>query len=730
MKKFSVLIAVLVAGLLASVVFFAPCRHLVMVSVQKILSAQESHSVVLVPIDDSALQKLGLPTLNAKNTSDILLLIRELGAQSFVFDLNQKNPVVKIDSLVQKEEISSEKQASLFNIKIVIPGKEHVFSDTKTPELSHTLFPAHSFPLTSFSDDAFLAGNVKTHAGCRNLIYRKNNAYYADCTFASVLAFLDAQKITISDREIEIAGKNQKNRTIPREKDGSILLKYPASVWNGYNSLPFTDLLSLSTAEKNFFDYISLMDKKGFFGEFDGENPIELYKTALLAQNNLLEYRALKKKFYSAMSVFLSGKQERVLTESVSDEESKKTIANMFITCRRLFSEIETARAKISEKCADSLCIFALTADSRADFTKSPYDTKFPKSVESFVLANMILSDDFFSPSTLIIAFSLSFLCLFVVILLFLLLMLHIRARSQNLIKAENSFSQGVSSVFLKKIRSHHTNLTVDAQKSESSVLAVSISGVQMIENLLNESQFVAFLNYYLEKISAVITQYGGIVESYRNDEVISLFGNPIFDEAHCVTSALCALAIKDIDREINADIHVYPKSPKIDGMNDDLYTAFYILNHNERKISTRIGIYSSEVTAACIGSKDKKSFRITDDSWKKAVYIKDFSKKLGVSGVLVNEMTAEELKEAAVLRKIGKILENSEESLVIYEILGSKKDDDEKLWNYTLYWNQAIELKENGEKEKALAIFQKLSAARPSDKLAKYFIKSINSLE
>ena len=59
-----------------------------------------------------------------------------------------------------------------------------------------------------------------------------------------------------------------------------------------------------------------------------------------------------------------------------------------------------------------------------------------------------------------------------------------------------------------------------------------------------------------------------------------------------------------------------------------------------------------------------------------------------------------------------------------------SKKDDDEKLWNYTLYWNQAIELKENGEKEKALAIFQKLSAARPSDKLAKYFIKSINSLE
>ena len=42
---------------------------------------------------------------------------------------------------------------------------------------------------------------------------------------------------------------------------------------------------------------------------------------------------------------------------------------------------------------------------------------------------------------------------------------------------------------------------------------------------------------------------------------------------------------MKSCDISINEDIVRYPRAPKPDGMSDDLYTAFFILNHNGKKI-------------------------------------------------------------------------------------------------------------------------------------------------
>lgn len=728
MKKSSILVSVLVTAFLASVLLLGLARSKIIPLLQMLFPSRASQSVVFVPIDDSSVQKSGSTVVNAKTCGDELLLAEELGAKSFYFDANLKNPLVKIDSLVQKEEMSRERQTSFFNIKIVIPGREQALEDSKTPEIASHLFPVEQAQVSSFSEHTFLAGN-STPFGERTLLYKKNGEYFSDAAFASVLDYLGAQKIKISDQTIAILRADDTITEIPRGKNGAILLKYPAQSWKNYNSVAFSELHALSVSEKNFFDYLSLMNGQGFFGEFDGENPIELYTAAVSATSDVSKYRALKKQFYVAMEQFLSGKQERLLSEAFSDEESKKKVKNMFTTCRRLFSEIETARAKISEKLADSLCIFALVAETASDFAKTPVEPLAPRTAESFVLSNMILSEDFFGTPFLILSLAISFLIFFLLIMAVLLLIFHLRANSKSLLANERSFLQCVPKQFLKKIRLKSADYALDGQKSDATILAASISGIQMLENLLNENQLIAFLNYYLEKISSAVTQCGGIVESYRNDEVISIFGSPIPSENHCFLATSAALSIKNLDREINADIQIYPKSPKIDGMSDDLYTAFFILNHNERKIATRIGIFSGEVVAACLGSESKKSYRIIDDSWKKAVLVKDAAKILGNSGILINETAFERLRDDYIIRKIGKLLESEEDSMALSEILGDRKSDDEKLWNYANYWNQAVDLKEKGETEKSLAIFKKLSAARPSDRAAKYFIKSENSL-
>ena len=174
----------------------------------------------------------------------------------------------------------------------------------------------------------------------------------------------------------------------------------------------------------------------------------------------------------------------------------------------------------------------------------------------------------------------------------------------------------------------------------------------------------------------------------------------------------------------------MYPQSPKADGMTDDLYTAFFILNHNNRKIATRIGVYSGTVTSGCLGSHEKRAYRIIDDSWKKAVSIKDASRVLGNFGVLINERIFERVRDDFIIRKLGDVAESDGEKLSVSEILADRSSDDEKLWNYAMYWNKAVALLQVGEGQKALGVFKKLAEGRSADKVAAYFIKSINEVE
>lgn len=725
-KLFFFLVVSFVVGI--SLLFYlTPAAQKITLLLQKSFPSTCNNSLVLVDVDDDYLRQSGSFLIGSEKSAelfdDVLLLSRELGAKSFVCDLNFKNPVVKIDSLVQKNEISKEKQISFFNIKIVIPWKERICEGTNTPVLSNYFFPI-DFPLTSFSDDAFLAGNFDSVPGERQLVVKKDGEYFADPVFASAADFFGAKKIIVSESSFFLECPDRTVR-IPRIKDGSLLLKYPAGDLSDCVRISFGDLFKISNCEKKFFRYISLMDEKGFFGEFEGENPIEIYSQAVAAKADFENYRLLKKKFYSTMSHYLSGRQERLLLEAVSDEEHTKLVQNMFATCRRLFSELETLRTKNSEKLSGSFCVFALTSSLCSDFVKSPFDSRFPKSLESYAAANMILSEDFFERLPLI--FSGLTLALTIVFIFILILIFYLVKRSRAQRRISDAFLQYVPSSVVKKLVSKPSSFCIDGEKLEVSVLSVSLREGDSFRNILSESQLVAFLNYYFEKISSAVLKNGGLVESYRDDSVLALFGAPVPDEDNCALAVKSALCIKEKDTEINEDISVLPQSPKPDGMNDDLYTAFFILNHNGVKILTDVGIWNGESFCACMGGESKKSYRIAGESWKRAVEIKNLTQKFLCTGIVLNEDAGDSVKNEYIIRRLSL---NSEKIAPIYEILGLISSDDEKLWNYANFWNQAITLLEKGESEKSLAIFNKLSEGRPSDKTARYFINYLNTVE
>ena len=701
--------------------------------IQRFDNAHLSNSLVLLSIDDASIKKMGGLFPKSDDLSQCLLLARELGTKKCSFDLDYKSPVENFESHIEKTASEKKKEKSFFNIKVIIPGKKYFLNDSKSPEISGKLFQFNDYP---FSSSVFSASQLNSPSFFRHLFIKNNDVYYADKVFADLMDYLNVKSLKVTGAwisyDLEFKSENGdsilKNVKIPRSCDGSLLLKYPREKYAEYKSISCLELLNALSLEKNFYSYLSVMNDRGFFGEMETENPLQIYKKALSAKDNLPEYINLKNRFFRIMRAYLSGKYERLLCEAFSSEIGKESVTDTFTTCRRLFSQLESCRVSLSEKLNGSFCLFALTGTSSADFISSPMEKNYPKACESYVLANMILTNDFINYLQPLIF--ISFLTLTLLLSLLLTFVTSIFQKKNQRKSLLTQLSQPIPPDFGKKLSRKRLLPALEGQKSRATLLSLSIKNFPQIRIYFNENQLLAFLNYYFDKVAAVITKAGGFIESYRNDEVIAIFGLPDEKKDSSSLALKAGIFLRELEFEFNSDVNLYPSSPKPDGMNDELYTAFFILNHNQKQIQTQISVITGDMSGGCQGSSSFKAYRITDYSWKNVLNYRKAADLFHSRGIMVNENVRDDVKDEYIIRTLGQLpLKNPESDLKVYEVLAPMSSDDDKLWNYVNFWNQAESLMENGEKEKALAMFIKLSEGRPSDKTARYFIKLLNDV-
>ncbi|MBR1537072.1 MAG: hypothetical protein IJ630_09055 [Treponema sp.] len=736
MKKVFLIFSCLLSVLTGSLFIFTSLDKKISVAFQNFIPEKASDirfSHILA--DDSAFEKLNTTYISDSLVQKTKFLAYELGAKLVICDFGKKTPAVPVDERVEKYASRSQKERKmpLLNAKIVFPTKNNSYIDSKSPEIEHGFIPDEK------SDYSV------------QLVGQKNGKYYAQSAFAQLLEFFPDTQLKISSSEIVLTKDAHK---IPRIYDGSVLLRNSSAAYEKCARISFLELYELLAGEENFYRYLKLLETRGFFGELNSESPLSLYE-ASLTEKNQSGHKNLKNQFYVLMASALSGNYERILTETAKNDEEERVIKNSFVTARKLFSEIETQRTHLSEKLRESFCIFSLSEEVPV----------------SFSLSNMILKDDFvdalpgffsvliaiffclilalvslkFKKERSLLIFSIFYLILtscalifaFVLLKIFigfiipfssliiLILILNFSLLNQNISeKSQISalFSQVVPENLLKNVYKAPKKFNLNGDKNESSLLSLSLQNIPLLKNLLSESQFLSFFNHYFEKISEEVTKNGGIIESFTTDEITALFGSPVEDKEHCFSALKAAFSVRDAEKFINKEINSYPLLPKPDGMDDELYTAFFILNHNSKKIFSTLSVLTCEIKAGCLGSPSKKSYRILDDSCKTAAFMKNTAKKIGSAGILLNETAASHLSDSLILRSLGNF-ENNGEILKIFEILGNKSDDDEKIFNYATYWNQAMALLEKGEGQKSRAIFEKLSIGRPNDKVARYFL-------
>ncbi len=676
-------------------------------------------------------------------------------------------------------------------------------SDSITPEFKNIMSAIPEL-MEKTGSAGFVNADVDADGYLRrlHLVSKYNDQYYGQLVLAAILDFYGNPSISVSNSSIVLENAvtewnedgtpaKKKNIKIPRSKDGSILLKYPKTVYNNYNQISLWPVYRITKLEESVKNFLESMNQSGFLNYVE-DNPLEYLDAVNWLKDELSagedpandityeNYLAYKQAFIDSVNTALSEDVENaILTDINGDRELTSFVKESFSTYRSTFDEYLTSRDKLQKKLDGTLCIIGTTATSTTDWGINQYEDHYPNPGSHYVLTNMLMSEDFVDDTPAFVSIFIALLfsiaysllankikgtrakiisgiaALFVsfgfLLLIFIVTRVYIGAviplssvfltfivttivgfltASKDKKFITNAFSQCLSKEVVNEIVANPSSFKLGGQRLEMTAIFTDIQKFSGFSELLTASQLVALLNYYLTKMSDIIMEERGTVDKYEGDAIIALVGAPVKMDDHAQRAVSASLKMKAAEKIMNKEILDVASKDKPSDMEQDLYDAFTIMVKNNRKIFTRIGLNSGEMIAGYMGSENKKNYTMMGNNVNLASRLEGVNKQYSTGGILMSEATRNLCGDRFVVRRLDRVrVVNVNTPIRLYEPLAEKGSDEaQKYEKYVELWEKTMDLFEDKNYEMALDCFKKLSEARPSDNTAKYYISLLEN--
>jgi adenylate cyclase len=181
----------------------------------------------------------------------------------------------------------------------------------------------------------------------------------------------------------------------------------------------------------------------------------------------------------------------------------------------------------------------------------------------------------------------------------------------------------------------------------EATVLFADINDFTAISEQLEPETIVRWLNPYMEAMSRLVEEHGGIVERLAGDAIMAMFGVPIARrgppevQADALAAVRYACRMTDAVRELNA-------SYRREGLPE---------------IRVGIGIHSGVLVGCCLGGPERQQYATIGDSANTAARLMTVAKELmkhpgtdEVCRIVLSESTRILLRGVFELRPLGPV--------------------------------------------------------------------------
>jgi adenylate cyclase len=190
--------------------------------------------------------------------------------------------------------------------------------------------------------------------------------------------------------------------------------------------------------------------------------------------------------------------------------------------------------------------------------------------------------------------------------------------------------------------------------------LISDLEGFTSLCEQLDPQPLMDWLNTYMEAMTQLIIEHGGIVDDYAGDGLKADFGVPLVRTMEAeirqdaVNAVRCALAMEQTMYRLNADFEAR-----------DLPT-----------VSMRVGIYTGPVVAGSMGSAQRLKYTTIGDTVNTAARLENAAKALvppiTPCRILVGDTTVQYLNEDFHINRIGEVnLRGKSHAVTAYHITG-----------------------------------------------------------
>jgi adenylate cyclase len=840
---------------------------------RSIPSLREDKSVLLITVDDAAIEQVGIFPWTRDILADAIVFLREMGANTVVFDLSYlDNSPVRVDpgyvqddlpeyidngfrrindtmdqvldgfaggyfgsadaaglkeqirdfnNLVRNElEVSIEyvtrdvdayfaQTLKLFGnsyLTLTMVSEQDIIGETATPEgKSFTMNPdtlkwleSHIalndiearqdtrtpemlgiipaiFKLISQSRGAGFVNAETDPDGYRrrvHLVLKHNDRYYGHLALVALRESLGNPAIEVSNsfitlKNVSIKGAPPEDIRIPRDQNGSVLVKWPKKNFYDYNILSSWRLIEYCRLEEDFVRNLNLMAESGIFDYWDGgESPLDKYKNAeyirelLYAGENsgqeitFATYKDFRQDYLESSRAFLEGPyEEYILADAGDDPEILDYVNHLFRASRTQYQQLLDIRETISDQTGGAFCIIGVAATSMTDYGLTAFQDQYPNMGIYGAISNMILSREFLDDApvflSFIIALALSlalslvikrlndvgksiiagistlaitagaFLLFFIIFKRYLgvvvpfvsvtLTFLSLSAINFFSTAREKSFLRSAFSRYLApqvidEIISDPSKLNLGGEKRQMTVIFTDIRGFSTISEQMDPADLVNLLNQYLTTMSNIVMENRGTVDKYEGDAIIAFFGAPIYMEEHALLACRTAIQMKKAEAALNARVAAEKLSPA--------------------PLFTRIGINTGDMVVGNMGTPNKMEYTVMGNAVNLAARLEGVNKQYDTGGIMISEYTREQIGDAFVLRSLDRVrVVGINTPLRLYELLDVREEASPAVLELSSLWEQAIERYEALKFTDAAGIFQSIIKRNQNDRVAQLYL-------
>jgi adenylate cyclase len=228
-------------------------------------------------------------------------------------------------------------------------------------------------------------------------------------------------------------------------------------------------------------------------------------------------------------------------------------------------------------------------------------------------------------------------------------------------------FALHVDSQIAEEIWAHREVLCrggrIPPRKLVATIFFSDLQGFTRVAETLEPEAFIAWLNEYLDAMTAIIQRHGGVVIRFVGDAILAGFGVPVARDTEeaiardALNACRCALEIGRVLIEMNRD-----------WVRRGLPTA-----------AMRIGINTGPMLAGSLGNKDRLEYTVHGDVVNTAARLETFDKDgfqpdplANPCRTLIGLATQVHVAESVHLRFLGSVVVKGKASVVrAYELLG-----------------------------------------------------------